>query len=179
MKIGKLLLTGVIALGLMACNNEEGPELPTGADATITIKVFPSSDTPGLRATGNLSGDGVAAAGLAAESAIKTLEAWVFVNGNLEKYATETITSGDPEIKDIPVTSGTRTIVVAANAGIGSKATLTALQAKTKDLSQTITNGLPMTAEPITLTLVAGENYYGYTGTTEVGKKYHDATQLA
>lgn len=163
MKIGKLLLTAVIALGLMACNNEEGPELPTGADATITIKVFPSSDTPGLRATGNLSGDGVAAAGLAAESAIKTLEAWVFVNGNLETYKTVTITDGAvTEIKDIKATSGTRTIVVAANAGIGTQTTLTALKAKTKDLSQTITGGLPMTAEPLEVTLQAGKNTYGY-----------------
>lgn len=163
MKIGKLLLTAVIALGLMACNNEEGPELPTGADSTITIKVFPSSDTPGLRATGNLSGDGVAAAGLAAESAIKTLEAWVFVNGNLETYKTVTITDGAvTEIKDIKATSGTRTIVVAANAGIGTQTTLTALKAKTKDLSQTITGGLPMTAEPLEVTLQAGKNTYGY-----------------
>lgn len=163
MKIGKLLLIAVIALGLMACNNEEGPELPTSADATISIKVFPSSDTPGLRATGNLSGNGIAAVGLAAESAIKTLEAWVFVNGNLETYKTVTITDGAvTEIKDIKATSGTRTIVVAANAGIGTQTTLTALKAKTKDLSQTITGGLPMTAEPLEVTLQAGKNTYGY-----------------
>ena len=159
MKIGKLLLTAVIALGLMACNNEEGPELPTSADATISIKVFPSSDTPGLRATGNLSGIGVEAEGLAAESAIKTLEAWVFVNGNLETYKSVTIADGAvTEIKDIKATSGTRTIVVAANAGIGTQTTLTALKAKTKDLSQTITGGLPMTAEPLEVTLLAGKN---------------------
>lgn len=169
MKIGKLLLTAVIALGLMACNNEEGPELPTSADATISIKVFPSSDTPGLRATGNLSGNGIAAVGLAAESAIKTLEAWVFVNGNLETYKTVTIAdAAETEITNIEVTSGTRTIVVAANAGIGTKATLELLTVATaKDLSQDITDGLPMTAEPISLDLVAGQNYYGYTGKTD------------
>ena len=163
MKIGKLLLTAVIALGLMACNNEEGPELPTSADATISIKVFPSSDTPGLRATGNLSGNGIAAVGLAAESAIKTLEAWVFVNGNLETYKSVTIAdAAETEITNIEVTSGTRTIVVAANASIGTQATLTALNAATKALSQDISTGLPMTAEPFEVALVAGKNYYGY-----------------
>lgn len=178
MKIGKLLLTAVIALGLMACNNEEGPDLSAGKDATITIKVLPSSTSPGVRATGDLSGTGVSTAGLAAESAIKTLEAWVFVGDNLETYKTVTITS-DLEIKDIKVTSGPRKVVVAANAGIGSKATWTALSTAVKDLSQTITNGLPMTAEPFSATLVAGKNYYGYTGTTATGHNYLEATPLA
>lgn len=178
MKIGKLLLTGVIALGLMACNNEEGPDLSAGKDATITIKVLPSSTSPGVRATGDLSGTGVSTAGLAAESAIKTLEAWVFVGDNLETYKTVTITS-DLEIKDIKVTSGPRKVVVAANAGIGTKATWTALSTAVKDLSQTITNGLPMTAEPFSATLVAGKNYYGYTGTTGTGHNYIKETPLA
>lgn len=168
MKLCKLFLMGAIALGMVACNNNENvPEVTGEKDASICIKVFPSSNGPLVRATGDLSGNGVSTTGLAAESAIKTLEAWVFNNGNLEKYKS---VSNAMEITDIEVTSGSRTIVVVANASLGSQATLTALQDITKDLTQDITNGLVMTTEPISVTLVKGNNYYGYTD-AEVANK--------
>src|SRR5690554_898848 len=166
MKISRILLVVAITFGMMACNNEDVPQVNGDKDASISIRVFPSSDGPSFRATGDLSPTDVNGV-LAAESAIKTLEVWVFVGDALEAYESATIAVGaDPEVLDIGVTSGPRTIVVVANAGLGTKATLTGLKALTKNLTQDVSAGLVMTAEPIDVTLVKGDNYYGYSGTT-------------
>lgn len=170
MNLRKLFFFSAIALGLVACTNEDVPGASSDKDASISIKVYPSSKAPSLRSGGDLSGD------IAAESVIKKLEAWVFNNGSLEKYAS---VDNALEIKDIEATSGPRTLVVVANANLGTQATLTALQALTKDLSQDITNGLVMTAEPVALTLIKGNNYYGYSGTTAEGENYIEQTPLA
>jgi len=180
MKIFKVLLIVAIAFGMMACNNEQDvPEISGEKDASISIKVFPSSNGPTVRATGDLSvgdADGV----IAAESAIKKLEVWVFAGNNLEEYKSATIADGaTPEVRDIEVTSGPRTIVVVANASLGTQATLTGLKALTKNLTQDVSNGLAMTAEPIDVTLVKGNNYYGYSGTTSYGENFLAQTPLA
>jgi len=177
MKIGKLLLTAVIALGLMACNNEDGPELPVEKNASISIKVFPSSKSGDLRATGDLSGNGVASPGLAAESAIKKLEVWIFMGDVLDAYK-----AGEAdayEVTEIEARIGARQVVVAANANIGQVNSKAELLAKLAGLPN-IANGLVMTAEPFNITLEKGKNYWGYTGTDIAGEeKYHEATPLA
>ncbi len=176
MKIFKVLLVVAIALGMMACNNEQDvPEISGEKDASISIKVVPSSDSPSFRAVGNLSGNGIIGQGLEAESAIHHLEVWVFSGDVLKAYGTSTT----DEIKDLETSVGESTIVVAANAKIGIVGSKTALLAKLGDLPpRDITDdGLVMTAEPIEVTLVAGNNYYGYTDTQVEEKIAVDATK--
>ena len=177
MKIGKLLLTGVIALGLMACNNEDTPVVVDGAESTVSIKVVPSSDVPGLRATGDLSGNGVLAAGLAVESEIKQLEVYIFHGDTPDGYKSATPVSPATtvtEVKEIATHKGAKTIVVVANANIGAVTSKAVLLAKTKDLPVTITNGLVMTSAETAVTLEAGKNYFGYpTGTAQTGETAH------
>src|SRR5690554_1335295 len=116
MKIFKILLVVAIAFGMMACNNEDVPQIENGPEATVSVRVVPTSNGPSVRLTGDLSGDGIIPAGLAAESAIKSLEVWVFVGDALEAYKPATIAVDSvPEVLDIEVTSGPRTIVVVAN----------------------------------------------------------------
>lgn len=177
MKIGKLLLTAVIALGLMACNNEDTPVVVDGAESTVSIKVVPSSDVPGLRATGDLSGNGVLAAGLAVESEIKQLEVYIFHGDTPDGYKSATPVSPATtvtEVKEIATHKGAKTIVVVANANIGAVTSKAVLLAKTKDLPVTITNGLVMTSAETAVTLEAGKNYFGYpTGTAQTGETAH------
>lgn len=182
MKFFKVLLVVAIAFGMMACNNEQGvPEISGEKDASISIKVFPSSDSPSFRATGDLSGDGITEDGLDAESAIKKLEVWVFAGDVLDGYGSSVSTTPN-EVNDIVAHVGSRDIVVVANANIGNVITSkTTLLATLKDLPTDVaTNGLIMTSEPFTINLEKGKNYYGYTGTDEAGvKKYHEATPRA
>ena len=161
MKLGKLFLAGVIALGLVACNKEEVPDLKTGAEATVSVKVLPSSKAPVTRLAGDLSGDGIAPAGLAAESAIKNVEVWLFIGETPDGYKKGD--DGNAFVEGIETTAGSKTMVVAANAKIGAVANKAALLAQLKSLSQDITDdGLVMTSEPVDITLVGGFNQYGY-----------------
>ena len=87
MKLFKLLFVAIIAFGMMACNNEDVPQVIDGPEATISVKVFPSSNSPGLRSVGDLSDeDATTSPGLAEESAIKQLEVWVFAGDVLDGY---------------------------------------------------------------------------------------------
>lgn len=181
MKIGKLFLTAVVALGLMACNNEEVPQIE-GAESTISIKVFPSSDSPSFRALGDLSGDGVNPVGLVAESAIKTLEVWVFQGDALDGYgvATSSDETGVTEVKEISAHVGTKTVVVAANANIGREQfSLKTLLETLKGMPTDATNGLIMTAIPTVVELKAGNNYYGYEGESSTANKLNYITKDA
>jgi hypothetical protein len=182
MKIFKVLLVVAIAFGMMACNNEQDvPQINGEKDASISIKVFPSSDSPSFRATGNLSGDGITEEGLDVESAIKKLEVWVFAGDVLDGYGSSVSATPD-EVKNIVAHVGSRDIVVVANANIGNVITSKAtLLATLKDLPTDVaTNGLIMTSEPFTITLEKGKNFYGYTGTDVAGvEKYHEATPRA
>lgn len=164
MKIKSILLAGLIALGFMACNNEEVPQVPNGPESTVSVKVMPSSNGPVLKATGDLSG-GLTATGLAAESAIKQLEVFIFSGESPDGYKSAAPEAGATtvtEVKGITTHSGPKTIVVVANANIGAVTSKAALLAKTKDVPATIANGLVMTSEATSVTLVAGQNYYGY-----------------
>ena len=161
MKLGKLFLAGVIALGLMACNKEEVPDLTGEKDASISIKVFPSSNGPSVRLTGDLSGDGISTPGLEAESAIKNVEVWVFAGDVLDGYKKGA--DNAVEVTDIQATAGTgRTIVVVANGDIGTVSSLAAMKAKVRALGQTTDEGLVMTAIVEDLELKTGKNQYGY-----------------
>lgn len=159
--ITKLFLVGLIALGMVACSNEDEVKFEGKAESTVSVRVVPSSNGPVTYATGDLSGQGVDTTGLAVESAIKTLEVFLFSGESPDGYGSATDAL---EVKDIATHSGPKTMVVVANANIGAVGSLTALKAKTKDLPVTdiATNGLAMTAEPVTMELEAGLNQYGY-----------------
>ena len=167
---------------MMACNNEEVPQVNDGPEATISIKVFPSSNGPSFKSVGDLSTTGQTTAGLEAESTVKTLEVWIFENGNLQAYEAGT----GNEVKEISTVAGLMKIVVVANAAIGTKSTLDDLLdvVKTlpaKNVIDAEGTGLVMTAEPFELTLKPGNNYYGYSEaevTAPVTPTYHSATAL-
>lgn len=161
MKLRNLFLAAMVALGMVACNNEEVPQIE-GADATISIKIMPSSNGSGTRAVGDLSTvNATTSPGLTAESTVHSLEVWVFLGDVLDAYKS----ASGYEVAGIPAHVGTRTIVVAANTTIGSQTSLTTLKDLLKDLppADISTGGLIMTAEPFNVTLTQGNNYYGYT----------------
>ncbi len=175
MKILKFLLAGVIALGLMACNNEEVPDIGKAGDATVSVKVFPSSNSPTVRLTDDLSGDGISTTGLPAESAIKNVEVWIFAGDALDGYK-----KGDDnslEVLEIGATAGSRTVVVVANGNIGSVSSLAALKDKHMALGQTTDAGLKMTAIVEDVALITGENQYGFK--TDDDNYKSDANQIS
>lgn len=162
MKIGKLFLAGIVALGLglTGCNNDDVPELSGEKEATISIKVSPASNGSLARSTGNLSGGGVSAKGLAQESAIKSLEVWIFKGDVLDAYKK----AEAAEVTDIEARIGDRTVVVVANAEIGQVNSQADLLKTLKGLPTDVAGkGLVMTAEPFDVALEKGNNYYGYT----------------
>ena len=150
MKIFKILLVTAIAFGMMACNNEDVPQVIDGPEATISVKVFPSSNSPGLRSVGDLSDpNATTSPGLEAESTIHELEVWVFNGEVLTGYGS----ADGAEVTDIEAIAGESTVVVVANAGIGIIASKADLLAEVKELpAEGITGGLVMTAEPFKLT---------------------------
>lgn len=165
MKLSKLFLVGAIALGLVACNNDDVPGIQGNPDSTVSIKVIQTSNGSQIRATGDLSGSGIAEAGLVAESEIKQLEVFIFAGESPDGYGVATPATGQTtvtEVKGIDTHSGAKTIFVVANANIGEVANKAALLAKTKDLPVNIDNGMPMTSVETAVTLVAGLNQYGF-----------------
>mgnify|MGYP001247224294 CR=1 FL=1 len=159
--ITKLFLVGLIALGMTACSNEDEVKFEGKAESTVSVRVVPSSNGPIVRAIGDLDGDGILPAGLEAESAIKTLEVFLFSGESPDGYKSVTDAL---EVTGIATHIGPKTMIVVANANIGAVASLTVLKAKTKELpvADVLTNGLAMTAEPVTMSLIGGLNTYGY-----------------
>lgn len=178
MKLRNLFLAAIVALGMVACNNEEVPQVIDGAQSTVSIKIMPTSNGSGVRATGDLSGNGVLAPGLAAESAINQLEVFIFAGESPDGYKSVSGTNVT-EVKEIVTHSGPKTIVVVANANIGAVASKADLIAQTKDLPVNMTTGLVMTSAETAVTLVAGQNYFGYAaGQTPTGTEHSVATPL-
>lgn len=175
MKLFKLLFVAIIAFGMVACNNEDVPEIIDGPDASVSVKVFPSSKSSATRLAGDLTGDGVGTLGLPEESAIKNVEVWLFVGETPDGYGKGL--DGEAFVEEVVTTAGPKTMVVAANANIGAvpnKATLLAKFAET--LSQDLTNGLVMTSEPVDIELEGGKNQYGYKTTdTDAALSLYDA----
>src|SRR5690554_683442 len=164
MKLFKLLFVAIIAFGMVACNNEDVPQIIDGPEATVSVKVFPSSKSPATRLAGDLTDDGVGTLGLPEESAIKKVEVWLFVGETPDGYGEGS--DGEAFVEQVVTTAGLKTMVVAANANIGAvpnKATLLAKFAET--LSQDLTNGLVMTSVPVDIELIGGKNQYGYKAT--------------
>lgn len=175
--ITKLFLVTLIALGITACSNEDEVRLEGQPESTVSVRVVPSSNGPVVRAIGDLDGSGILPAGLAAESEIKSLEVFLFSGESPDGYGSAT---NALEVKDIATHSGPKTMVVVANANIGAVGSLTILKAKTKDLPITdiATNGLAMTAEPVTMALVSGLNTYGYPTGTVAAANFSEAAPL-
>lgn len=176
MKLFKLLFVAIIAFGMVACNNEDVPEIIDGPDASVSVKVFPSSKSPATRLAGDLTGDGVGTLGLPEESAIINVEVWLFVGETPDGYKKGEV--GEAFVEGVPTTAGDKTMVVAANANIGEVANKTELLGKfAAALSQDLTNGLVMTSVPVDIELIGGKNQYGY-NTTDT--KYDaEATQIS
>jgi hypothetical protein len=178
MKLFKLLFVAIIAFGMVACNNEDVPQIIDGPEATVSVKVFPSSKSPATRLAGDLTDDGVGTLGLPEESAIKKVEVWLFVGETPDGYGEGS--DGEAFVEQVVTTAGLKTMVVAANANIGAvpnKATLLAKFAET--LSQDLTNGLVMTSEPVDIELEGGKNQYGYK-TTDTESVYDaEANQIS
>lgn len=166
MKLRHLFLAAIVALGMMACNNEDVPAVVDGADGTVSVKVVPVSNGAGTRLSGDLSGNGILPVGLTAESAVKKTQVWVFMGNVLDGYGE----AADVEVKDIPVHVGSREIYIVVNGKGLTKFTSKAdIEAATTTLPVNIgDDGLVMTAEKITATLVAGKNTIGY-GATVAG----------
>ena len=176
MKIFKILLVVAITFGMMACNNEEVPQIENGPEATVSVRVVPTSNGPSVRLAGDLSTadtDGV----IVAESAIKTLEVFIFSGGLPDGYGIET---GDNvmQVLKIATHAGPKTFYVVANATIGKVADETELIEMTKDLPVVIDNGIPMTSEGKDVTLIAGENQYGFAVTEGINNLSETALPL-
>ena len=170
MKIFRILLTTAIVLGMTACNNEDPVDLTGQPESTVSVRIVPTSDAPAVRSAGNLSGTGVTATGLVAESDIKLLEVYIFQGELPDGYKSATPVSPATtvtQVLDIATHAGARTIVVVANANIGAVPNKATLLAKTKDIPVTIASGIPMTSTPVDVTLVGGKNQYGFSTTTD------------
>ena len=170
MKLRNLFLAAIVALGMVACNNEEVPQVNSG-EGNLSVKVMPVSNGASSRLSGALSGDGILGKGLAEESAVKKTQVWVFFGNVLNGYGESEAGSLD-EVKDIPVNVGQRDIFIIVNGGALNLAKLTSradIEAAVASVPVNIDdNGLVMTAEKITATLVAGKNTIGY-GPTVAG----------
>ena len=166
MKLEKLFLLGAIAFGLAACSNEDTPVVQQAKNATMSLKIVQG----GTRAIG--IPDDITAG----ESKIKRLDVFVF-NGDAVDGHKQATGEDVTEVKDIAVTTGSRTMVVVANAtaDMGTITSKAALLGKVaSDLAaQTLENGLLMTSEVTEeFTTQAGKNYYGYAaGQTPAGNE--------
>ena len=166
-------LSCFLAFSLSTCTEGDLPDLPepppTAQEATLSVRVTVGNDISNTRvATGNLDPETVAGkAILAAEEKIHHIEVWIFNNGKLEAYA-----KSDPEtphqVEDIPLMAGSKLIFIAANANIGAVDSKTGtvftqngLMNQTAQLSQNISTGMIMTADPTHIVVGAGSNIYG------------------
>ena len=149
-----LLSLVALALAFTACNKNQDEPLQSETDATISVAVK-SAD---LRAYENGAGD----------ADMKVQKLAVMVYQGEAQVAFKEVTDGSLEVKDIETTSGAKTLVVVANYADKSLQGLSL--DKVKALTHTLaavdqdpTQGTFMlTAEPVSVTLQKGKNYYGY-----------------
>lgn len=152
----KLFLLSLVALALAftACNKNQDEPQQSETDATISVAVK-SAD---LRAYEDGAGD--------ADKKVQKLAVMVYQGG--AQVAFKEVTDGSLEVKDIETTSGAKTLVVVANYADKSLQglSLDKVKALTHTLSaddQNPTKGTFMlTAEPVSVKLDKGKNYYGY-----------------
>lgn len=152
----KLFLLSLVALALAftACNKNQDEPQQSETDATISVAVK-SAD---LRAYEDGAGD--------ADKKVQKLAVMVYQGG--AQVAFKEVTDGSLEVKDIETTSGAKTLVVVANyadqnlKGLSLdkvKALTHTLSANDQDPSK---GTFMLTAEPVSVTLDKGNNYYGY-----------------
>ena len=151
----KLFLLSLVALTLAftACNKKDDVKSETDATISVAIK---SAD---LRAYEDGRGD--------ADMKVKTLAVMVY-QGDAQVAYKEAEDAGALEVTKIQTTAGAKTLVVVANYANQNLKGLSL--AKVKALTHTLsaddqdpTKGTFMlTAEPVSVTLQKGNNYYGY-----------------
>lgn len=154
----KLFLLSLVALTLAftACNKNQDEPQQSETDATISVAVK-SAD---LRAYEDGAGN--------EDKKVQKLAVMVYQSQAQVAYKEAATTAGDLEVKDIETTAGAKTLVVVANyANKNLKGlSLDKIKALTHTLSaddQDPTKGTFMlTAEPVSVTLQKGNNYYGY-----------------
>lgn len=153
----KFFLLSLVALTLAftACNKNQDEPQQSETDATISVAVK-SAD---LRAYEDGAGN--------EDKKVQKLAVMVY-QGQAQVAYKEAATAGDLEVKDIETTAGAKTLVVVANfANQNLKGlSLEKVKALTHTLSaddQDPTKGTFMlTAEPVSVNLQKGNNYYGY-----------------
>lgn len=153
----KLFLLSLVALALAftACNKNQDEPLQSETDATISVAVK-SAD---LRAYEDGAGD--------ADKKVQKLAVMVY-QGEAQVAYKEADQAGSLEVTKIQTTSGAKTLVVVANYANENLQglSLTKIKALTHTLSaddQDPTKGTFMlTAEPVSVNLQKGNNYYGY-----------------
>lgn len=170
MKLRHLFLAAIVALGMMACNNEDVPAVKQNADGKLSVKVVPASNGK-TRAIG-LDNDGVSSKGLEAESEVHKTQVWVFVGNTLDGYGT----AEGATVEDIGVSPGPRDIFIIVNGGSlgltgsSTRADIEAAQATAPvEIDE---HGLLMTCDPLEVTLVPGYNLLGMA--KDVDKNYGD-----
>ena len=150
-----LLSLVALALAFTACNKNQDEPLQSETDATISVAVK-SAD---LRAYEDGAGD--------ADMKVHKLAVMVYQGGAQVAYK-EAADASTLEVKDIETTAGAKTLVVVANyANENLKGlSLDKVKALTHTLSaddQDPSKGTFMlTAEPVSVMLDKGKNYYGY-----------------
>ena len=152
----KLFLLSLVALTLAftACNKNQDEPLQSETDATISVAVK-SAD---LRAYEDGAGD--------ADMKVQKLAVMVYQGEAQVAYKEDA--AGSLEVKDIETTSGAKTLVVVANFADQNLKGLSLN--KVKALTHTLAaddqdpnkGTFMLTAEPVTVTLQKGKNYYGY-----------------
>ncbi|WP_302336279.1 fimbrial protein [uncultured Porphyromonas sp.] len=150
-----LLSLVALALAFTACNKNQDEPLQSETDATISVAVK-SAD---LRAYEDGAGD--------ADMKVHKLAVMVYQGGAQVAYK-EAADASTLEVKDIETTSGAKTLVVVANyanenlKGLSLdkvKALTHTLSADDQDPSM---GTFMLTAEPVSVMLDKGKNYYGY-----------------
>lgn len=152
MKKTKFFLLGLAALSLAACNKDNGVNPVNEGNATVSV----------VLKTSNANRDfGVA------DDEAKVAKLTVMVYNGEQQEAIKSVENAT-EVKDIKCGAGERTLVVMANTGTMALAgkTLSEVKALTTELTESnqAATDLIMTAEPVQVTLKAGDNWYGYDG---------------
>lgn len=149
-----LLSLVALALAFTACNKNQDEPQQSETDATISVAVK-SAD---LRAYEDGAGD----------ADMKVQKLAVMVYQGEAQVAFKEVTDGSLEVKDIETTSGAKTLVVVANYANENLQGLSLT--KIKKLTHTLSaddqdpnkGTFMLTAEPVSVNLEKGNNYYGY-----------------
>lgn len=151
----KLFLLSLVALTLAftACNKKDDVKSETDATISVAIK---SAD---LRAYEDGAGT--------EDMKVQKLAVMVY-EGQAQVAYQEAATPGDLEVKDIKTTAGSKTLLVVANfegtnfEGLSLAKALAVTHELAADDQDPAKGKHMLTSEPTTVTLVKGNNYYGY-----------------